>query len=144
MQCQKKETTMREMELFRKLFALVLTDRGSEFEKFGMFEYDKQGNFRLNIFYCDPMQSAQKPHVENNHNYVRDVIQNGKSMSDVSQTDIDLMFSHINSTPRKALHGKTPFEVFSFYYGSETAELLDVHEVARDEVTLKPSLIFKK
>ena len=132
------------LELFRKLFALVLTDRGSEFEKFSMFEQDKQGNFRLNIFYCDPMQSAQKPHVENNHNYVRDIIPNGKSLAGLTQPDIDLMFSHINSTPRKAMHGKTPFEVFSFYHTAQTANLLGICEIARDDVMLKPSLIFKK
>jgi IS30 family transposase len=132
------------LELFRRLFGLVLTDRGSEFEMWKLFEYDKQGIFRLNIFYCDPMQSAQKPHVENNHNYVRDIIPNGKQLSNLSQEDVDLMFSHINSTPRKALRGKTPFEVFSFYHGAETAGLLDCREIARDNVILKPSLIFNR
>ena len=131
------------LDLFRKLFALVLTDRGSEFEKFKMFECDNTGNFRLNIFYCDPMQSSQKPHIENNHNYVRDIIPNKRSMTNISQQDIDLMFSHINSTPRKSFHGKTQFEVFSFYYGTKTAELLGIHEVERDSVVLKPTLIFK-
>jgi IS30 family transposase len=132
------------LDLFRRLFGLVLTDRGSEFEMWKLFEYDKQGIFRLNIFYCDPMQSAQKPHVENNHNYVRDIIPNGKQLSGLSQEDVDLMFSHINSTPRKALRGKTPFEVFSFYHGAEMAGLLDCREIARDNVILKPSLIFNR
>ena len=131
------------LDLFRRLFGLVLTDRGSEFEMWKLFEYDTQGNFRLNIFYCDPMQSAQKPHVENNHNYVRDIIPNGKSLTHISQNDVDLMFSHINSTPRKALRGKNPFEVFSFYHGVEIAGLLGIQEIARDDVILKPSLIFK-
>jgi len=132
------------LDLFRKLFGLVLTDRGSEFEMWKLFEYDKQGNSRLNIFYCDPMQSSQKPHVENNHNYVRDIVPNGKSLMCISQADIDLMFSHINSTPRKALRGKTPFEVFSFYHGVETAGLLGIQEIARDDVILRPSLLFGK
>ena len=28
------------------------------------------GEVRLNIFYCDPMTSCQKPHVENNHEFI--------------------------------------------------------------------------
>jgi IS30 family transposase len=130
------------LELFRKLFPILLTDRGGEFEMFHLFERDKSNNDRLRIFYCDPMQSSQKPHVENNHNYVRDIIPNGKPMSGLSQEDISLMFSHINSTPRRSLQGKTPFEVFSFFYGAETTALLGVQEIPRDDVVLRPSLIF--
>jgi transposase, IS30 family len=130
------------LELFRDLFPLILTDRGTEFEKHEMFERDKSGSHRLNIFYCDPMQSSQKPHVENNHNYVRDIIPNGKPMTGLTQAHMDLMFSHINSVPRKSLHGKTPFEIFVFYFGRKAAELLAILEIPRDRVVLLPSLIF--
>jgi IS30 family transposase len=130
------------LDLFRRLFPLALTDRGSEFEKFSLFEKDKSGNDRLRIFYCDPMQSSQKPHVENNHNYVRDIIPNGKPMDCLTQADIDLMFSHVNSVPRKSMKGKTPFEAFSFFFGEETAQLLNIQEIARDDVVLRPSLIY--
>ena len=129
-------------ELFRALFRLILTDRGSEFEKPEMFERDKSGTHRLNIFYCDPMQSAQKPHVENNHNYVRDIIPNGKPLTALTQDHVDLVFSHINSVPRKSLHGKTPFELFVFYFGKKAAQLLTIQEIPRDSVVLRPSLIF--
>ena len=132
------------LELFRDLFPILLTDRGSEFEMFQLFEKDKSGNDRLHIFYCDPMQSSQKPHVEANHNYVRDIIPNGKPMGGLSQEDIDLMFSHINSTPRKIMKGKTPYEMFSFFYGDATANLLNIKEIHRDDVVLHPSLIFQK
>jgi len=125
--------------LFRHIFPILLTDRGSEFEKFSLFE--KSG--RLHIFYCDPMQSSQKPHVENNHNYVRDIIPNGKPMGCLTQGDIDLMFSHINSVPRKSMKGKTPFEAFSFFFGAEVAALLNIQEIARDNVVLRPSLIYR-
>ena len=130
------------LEVFRDMFPLILTDRGSEFEKHEMFERDKSGSHRLNIFYCDPMQSAQKPHVENNHNYVRDIIPNGKPMTGLTQAPVELMFSHINSVPRKSLHGKTPFEIFVFYFGRKAAELLGILEIPRDCVVLRPSLIF--
>lgn len=131
-------------ELFSKIIPVLLTDRGSEFEKHHMFEADGDGVIRLNIFYCDPMQSSQKPHVENNHNYIRDVIPNGYPMDTLTQPDIDLMFSHINSTPRRSLADKTPFEMFSFLYGEKTANSLGISQITRDDVILKPKLIFTK
>jgi hypothetical protein len=129
-------------DLFSRMFPLILTDRGSEFEKFQMFELDADGNTRLNIFYCDPMQSSQKPHVENGHNYVRDIIPNGYPLDVLTQADIDLMFSHINSTPRRSLGGKSPNEVFSFLYGSDVPAMLNISIIPRDNVVLKPKLIF--
>jgi IS30 family transposase len=131
-------------KLFSKLFPIILTDRGSEFETYRLFETDKDGNHRLNMFYCDPMQSSQKPHVENNHNYIRDIIPNGYPLDNITQNDIDLMFSHINGTPRLSLEGKTPYEMFCFFYGKETTNLLNTIEIERDNVILKPKLIFAK
>jgi len=129
-------------ELFSRLFPLLLTDRGSEFEKHSLFELDAQGQSRLSIFYCDPMQSSQKPHVENNHNYVRDIIPNGYPLEALTQEDINRMFSHINSTPRLSLADKTPYETFCFFHNEQIAKLLNITPIRRDDVTLKPSLIF--
>lgn len=115
-----------------------------------MFEFNKHtGTFRTNIFYCDAYQSSQKPHIENTHNYIRDIIPNEIDISNVTQDDLDLMFSHINSTPRKSLNDKTPYEVFNFMMSSidnpnkekEILDLLNIKEIKRDEVTLKPYLI---
>jgi len=128
--------------MFSRLFSAILTDRGSEFEMWKMFELDADGNSRLNIFYCDPMQSSQKPHVENNHNYIRDIIPNSYPLAGLTQADIDLMFSHINSTPRPLLGDKTPYEVFCFMYGEPAAKALNISNIPRDEVVLKPYLIY--
>jgi IS30 family transposase len=129
---------------FSRLFSLLLTDRGSEFEKWEMFERDNSDNTRLRIFYCDPMQSSQKPHVENNHNYIRDIMPNKFPLDGLRQADIDLMFSHINSVPRLSLCDKTPYEVFCFMHGVQTAQLLNITAIPCDDVVLKPRLIFKK
>jgi IS30 family transposase len=129
---------------FSRLFPLLLADRGSEFEKREMFERDGSGNARLRIFYCDPMQPSQKPHVENNHNYARDIIPNGFPLGCLTQTDIGLTFSHINGVPRLSPCDKTPYEMFCFPHGAETAGLLNITEVPRDGVVLKPRLIFRK
>jgi IS30 family transposase len=129
-------------EMFRQLFSCLLTDRGTEFEKTELFEVDMEtGELRLNIFYCDPQRSSQKPNVECNHNYVRDVIPNGYCLDRLTQDDIDLMFSHINSTPRASLNNKTPYEMFVFLYGEEAAGLLHIQRVLKDDVILKPKLL---
>lgn len=127
---------------YGRLFSLILTDRGSEFEKVDLFEINYEtGEIRTNIFYCDPQQPAQKPHVENNHNYVRDIIPNGKNLKKITQEDLDLMFSHINSTPRESLNGRTPYEVFAFFYGEELLRKLNVTKIGKDAVTLMPFLL---
>lgn len=57
---------------YRNLFSVLLTDRGSEFAKPQQFEINTSTEkIRSKIFYCDPMQSSQKPYVENNHNFIR-------------------------------------------------------------------------
>ena len=127
---------------YQKLFSLLLTDRGSEFEKYELFEVNTEtGEIKSNIFYCDPQTPSQKPHVENNHNYVRDIIPNGKSLKNLTQEDLNLMFSHINSTPRKVLNGKTPYEAFEFLYGNEILEKLNIQKIEKDMVTLHPYLL---
>ena len=117
---------------------------------FNLFEFNKQtGEFRTHIFYCDAYQSSQKPHVENSHNYIRDIIPNQMDISNITQDDLDLLFSHINSTPRKSLKDKTPYEVFCFMMsnpnnctrGKDILDLLNVKEIKRDEVILKPYLL---
>ena len=137
-------------DLYRELFSLILTDRGVEFEKVDLFEFNQDtGEFRTNIFYCDAYRSSQKPHIENTHNYIRDIIPNEIDISNITQDDLDLMFSHINSTPRNSLKGKTPYEVFCFMMstfdnperGKEILNSLNIKEIKRDEVVLKPYLL---
>ena len=50
------------------------------------------------------------------------------------------MFSHINSTPRQSLGNKTPYEIFTFIYGTELADKLNIQEIAKDEITTNPRL----
>ena len=127
---------------YEQLFSVLLTDRGTEFIKSQQFEVNiHTGEIRGKIFYCDPMQSSQKPHVENNHNFIREVLPNGQSWNHLTQEKIDLMFSHINSTPRENLGGKTPYEIFSFIYGEELAHKLNIQKIAKDEVTTTPRLL---
>lgn len=125
-----------------RLFSLILTDRGTEFEKTSLFEENPEtGRIRTNLFYCDPQTPSQKPHVENNHNYVRNILPNGRDLEHLTQQDLELMFSHINSVPRKVLGGRTPYEVFSFFYGENLLQKLGIRRIEPDSVTLQPCLL---
>lgn len=129
-------------EEYKKLFSLLLTDRGSEFAKPQQFEINiETGEIRGKIFYCDPMHSSQKPHVENNHNFIREILPNGQDWSNLTQEKLNLMFSHINSTPRESLGGKTPYEIFTFIYGKGLSDKLNIQKIEKDEVTLTPHLL---
>lgn len=127
---------------YKSLFNLLLTDRGTEFAKPQQFEINMDtGEMRSKIFYCDPQQSSQKPHVENNHNFIREILPNGQSWNQLTQEKINLMFSHINSTPRESLGNKTPYDIFTFIYGEGLAKKLNVQKIAKDEVTTTPRLL---
>ena len=127
---------------YENLFSILLTDRGSEFAKPQQFEINMStGEIRSKIFYCDPMQSSQKPHVENNHNFIREILPNGQDWSNLTQEKLDLMFSHINSTPRENLGDKTPYDIFTFIYGKQLADKLNIQKIAKDEVTTIPRLL---
>ena len=127
---------------YYKLFSLLLTDRGTEFEIYKLFEVNSEtGEIRTNIFYCDPQTPSQKPNVENNHNYVRNIIPNKKSIKHLTQEDINLMFSHINSAPRASLNGSTPYEAFEFLYGNEILKKFNIQKIEKDMVTLQPYLL---
>lgn len=129
-------------EEYQKIFSLLLTDRGTEFAKPIQFEVNiDTGEIRSKIFYCDAQMSSQKPHVENNHNFVREILPNGQSWTNLTQEKVNLVFSHINSTPRKSLGGKTPYEVFSFLYGENILKKLNIQKIAKDEVNTTPRLL---
>ena len=127
---------------YNSLFALLLTDKGTEFAKPQQFEINmKTGEIRSKIFYCDPQQSSQKPLVENNHNFVREILPNGQAWNNLTQEKVNLMFSHINSTPRESLGNKTPYEIFTFIYGKELADKLGIQKIVKDEVNTTPRLL---
>ena len=127
---------------YESLFSLLLTDRGSEFSKPIQFEINHNtGEVKGKIFYCDPQHSSQKPHVENNHILIRDILPKKMDLSFLTQEKLNIMFSHLNSTPRASLGGKTSYEVFTFLYGKVVAKKLQITEIKKDDVCLTPSLL---
>ena len=127
---------------FKKLVQVILTDRGSEFTC-----ADKIEALGCRVFYCDPMCSWQKPHVENNHVLLRYICPKEKDLRKIgldSQEKLDLVFSHINSYGRESLSGRSPYETFEFFHpDSDILDRLNIKKVAPDDIVLKPELLKK-
>ncbi len=130
-------------DVFSRLLAVCLADNGSEFSNPKALEYDSQGNRRTSLYYCDPYSSFQKPNVELNHEFIRKVLPKGRSFDDLTQNDISLMMSHINSYSREKLNDKSPFDTFGFLYGHDILEKLGISRIPANEILLKPSLLKK-
>jgi len=126
---------------FMSLFPALLADNGSEFSNPKAIEFDGDGIRRTWLFYCDPYSSFQKPSVELNHEFIRKILPKGKSFDHLTQPDINLMMSHINSYSREKLGDKSPFDVFGFIYGLDTLDKLGIFRVEPNDILLKPSLL---
>ena len=133
------------LERFYRLFPVILTDNGSEFKRPRDLEFTIDLTPRTDIYYCDPMASWQKPHIEKNHEFIRYVIPRGKSLDPYTQEDMTLLMNHINSTRRPGLGNKAPYELINEEDEDMKAlfSLLKMDLIPPDEVHLKPNL-FKK
>jgi IS30 family transposase len=129
------------LEQFKTLFPVILTDNGSEFSNPNALEFDTDGNRRTRIFYCDPYASFQKPNVELNHEFIRRILPKGKPFTNLTQMQVDLVMSHINSYSREKLSDKSPVEVFEFLYGKGIAKRLGIRKIPPNEIILTPKLL---
>ena len=121
---------------------MILTDNGSEFKRPEELECTEEGEIRTQIFYCDPMASWQKPHIEKNHEFIRYVIPKGKSLNPYTQEDMILLMNHINSIKRGGLGGRSPYQLVAENDDAmqRLMSLLKMHPIPADEVHLKPDL----
>lgn len=131
-------------ERFEEIIKLILTDNGKEFFGAEEIEFNLDGTKKItNLFYCDPMESNQKPHIEKNHEYIRYILPKGTSFDNLTQEDCNIIMSHINSTPRESLKNKTPYQVIQNIITTEELLKLGVVEIKPDEVNLTKSIIKK-
>lgn len=126
---------------FIRLFPLCLGDNGSEFSNPTAIEFDREGNRRTILFYCDPLASYQKGAAENNHEFIRRIIPKGTSLDNLTQEKVDLMMNHINSYGRKKLGDLTPYEMFGTFHGIEILEKLGAELIPPNKITLHPDLL---
>lgn len=127
--------------IFARAFSLILTDRGGEFKHPDSLECGEENTIRTSIYYCDPMASWQKPHCEKNHEYIRKICPKGTSFDNLTQKDVVLMMSHINSSPRESFGGYTPLVLARMMLPKELLDCFNLKEIPPDEVTLTPELL---
>lgn len=132
------------IEIFQKLFPVILTDNGSEFSNPKVLECDRTtGEIRTKVFYCDPCASFQKGSAEKNHEEIRKVLPKGTSFDNLTQKDIVLLMNHVNSYSRASLNDKTPHDTFKFMFGVDVIKILGSTLIRANEICLKPSLLKK-
>ena len=133
------------LERFQRLFPVILTDNGTEFRNIAGLELTEDFQYRTKLFFCDPMASWQKPHIEKNHEFIRYVVPRGKTLNPYTQEDMTLLMNHINSTRRYSLGGKAPYELVDEHDEDMQAlfTLLKMDLIPPDEVHLMPDLFVK-
>ena len=127
---------------FFQLFPVILTDNGGEFARVDDIEMDVRGESKL--FFCDPNRSDQKGRIEKNHTLIRDILPKETSFDNLTQEDINLVCSHVNSVKRAALNVKSAYELFAFTYGEEIPKLLGISKIPAEDVCQSSKLLQHK
>ena len=141
--------------LFRRMFPVILTDNGSEFADPEGIEFARVDPVhnpyklvrRTRVFFCDAYCASQKPHVERNHEELRRILTKGVSFDSLTQEQVNLALSHVNSYTRGVLGNGTPYDEFVKEFGEEGKaflEKLGVVRIPANEVTLCPALLGSK
>ncbi len=132
------------IDKFKELFVLILTDNGSEFSNPSEIEFDlNTGEKRTQIFYCHPSSPNEKGSCEVNHELIRRILPKGTSFDDLTQDDINLIMSHINSYKRKKLNNVAPITLFNMIYGYDIIDKLNIRKINNNEINLTPDIIKK-
>ena len=110
------------------------------------WEIEDNGKHVLNskVFYCDGGRSDQKSQLELSHEYIRRYIPKGISMNNYTEQNILDMMCHINSTPRKSLEWKTPYDLTVQRFGEKVFKELGIYRVDSQEVLLNDQLFYNK
>jgi IS30 family transposase len=130
---------------FGDFFGVLLTDNGACF--LGFADIEELGGERLDgtrkttVYYCDPYSSFQKGGIERGHEYIREVLPKGTSFDHLKPEDIALLASHVNSIPRPALGGKSPYELALPLFGAELLHCMGIDRIEPDDIIRKPWLL---
>ncbi len=130
--------------LYYRIFRVILADNGTEFDNITDLEKDNDDCYQTKVFYTRPYRTNDKSKCERNHELFRYIKEKGKTLDDLTEHDIFLINSHVNSYPRKSLGWKTPIELLKKLYGDEVVGLLGIQEIKRQNVKLTSRLIKNK
>ena len=147
---QTKEEINNNFDIIKKIFGkafltqfeVILTDNGKEFQDPDYIEKYSDTE-KVHLFYCDPGKSCQKGKVEKNHELIRYVLPKGSSFDNLTQSDINILMSNINSYPREELNKCCPFDLANMLIGKEFIDKFGYIQIHGNDVILTPNL-FKK
>ena len=124
---------------FKKLFGLILTDRGSEFDDIAGIE----GDGRCSVYYTDPQRSDQKGACEKAHVELRKVIPKGTSIDGLGLDAwlVAGICSHVNSSMRLSIGDASPMALAEAALPAPLLEGLGLDLIPPDEVETRPELI---
>ena len=91
----------------------------------------------------NPQRSDQKGGCEVCHEMIRRVLPKKTSFDNLTQEDVSLLMSHINSYTRKKLNDQSANQLFSFLYGADTLAKLGIKVIPANEINLTPYLLKK-
>ncbi len=123
---------------YKTVFKINLCDNGSEFENFYKNESIHEN---VKVFYTDPYKSYHKPECERNHEFIRCISHKHETLNNITQENLNLIFSHINSYIRKSLDGVTPYDLFVKEFGEGVVEKLNIRKINPKDVNLTPNLL---
>lgn len=126
---------------FGEIIPVLLTDNGGEFSLVDAFENDVSGHLETHLFFCEPMSPSEKPEIEKNHTMLRDILPSGSSFDNLTQEDVNMVFSHVNAVKRKQFNGKSAYDMFSFFYSHELANALGISFIPGKDVIQSPALL---
>ena len=130
---------------FGDFFPVMLTDNGACFLGFADIEElggeHPDGSRKTTLYYCDPYCSFQKGGIERGHEYIREVLHKGTSFDNLTDEDVRLLASHINSIPRPALGGKSPYDLALAWLGRDLLHAMGIDRIEPDDIIRKPKLL---
>ena len=126
-------------------FSVMLTDNGACFLGFADIEElggkTEDGTLKTTLYYCDPYSAYQKGGLERGHRYIREVLPKGTSFDHLTQEDVSLLASHINSIPRPKLGGKSPYDLVLAWLGKDVLDAMGIKKILPDDIIRKPWLL---
>ena len=128
-------------EDFKRLFGLILTDRGLEFSRPDLIEFSSLGEVRSKVFFCDPLASYQKGAIESIHRLLRFVFPKGRSLDFVTQDKVEHFISAINSYKIRSNQYQTAYELMTTIFGKTILDKLNVRAIDPDAIHLTPLLV---
>lgn len=122
-------------QTIRKIFPINLCDNGVEFSYFPEIEM-WHGQSIVHTFFTTPYRSTDKAECERNHEFVRYVYPKGKSLNQITQEDLNDVFSNINSYVRKVKGDQTPFDLVRRRFGQAFLDAIGIRRIPNKKVKL--------